>query len=97
MNQEEKKEIEKLPEKYRPLGAWTYFGYSLLFMIPLIGWIFLFVFAFNSNNIVRRSFARSYFCQWLLAGILITIFTVVAIVAGSAFLTWLQGLIPAGA
>ena len=29
----ERDEIEKLPYKYRPMSAWGYFGYSLLFLI----------------------------------------------------------------
>ncbi len=73
MNSYEKQEIAALPDKYRPLGAWSYFGYTILFSIPLIGWIFIIVFALSGSNIVRRSFARSYFCILLLAIILIVI------------------------
>ena len=29
----------ELPSQYRPIGAWGYFGYSLLFSIPLVGFI----------------------------------------------------------
>ena len=77
MTQYEKEEIGKLPEKYRPLGAWGYFGYSILFAIPLIGFICLIVFSFSSSNINRRSFARSYFCVMVLALIvmLVVLFT----------------------
>lgn len=54
-----------MEEKYRPLSPWAYFGYSLLFGIPLIGFIFLLIFSFNSRNINRRNFARSFFCAAL--------------------------------
>ncbi len=37
MNSYEKAEIQRLDSKYRPLGAWEYFGYTLLFSLPLIG------------------------------------------------------------
>lgn len=53
------------PEKYRPLSPWGYFGYSLLFCIPIIGWIFWIVFAFSGKNINRRNYARSFFCHFL--------------------------------
>ncbi len=54
---------EDLPEKYRPISMWGYFGYQILFSIPIIGWIMLFIFAFGSDeNINIRNFARSYFC-----------------------------------
>lgn len=35
---------DMLPEKYRPLGMWAYFGYTILFSIPLLGFIFLIIF-----------------------------------------------------
>lgn len=65
---------EQLPVQFKPLGAWAYFGYALLFAIPVIGWIVLLVLALGgTRNLNLRSFARSYFCAllvWLiLAGI----------------------------
>ena len=62
-----------IPYNYKPLSPWAYFGYQLLFTIPLIGFIFLLVFAFNNDNINRRNFARSYFCSLILAIIIILI------------------------
>ena len=59
--------------KYAPIGAWTYFGYTLLFSIPLVGLIFLLVYAFSDANINRRNFARSYFCSLLFALIVVLI------------------------
>ena len=47
MNSLEKDEISKLPEKYRPLGAWSYFGLSLLFSVPVVGFIFLIIFSIS--------------------------------------------------
>lgn len=70
MNRYEKDEIQRLPAKYRPMGAWSYFGYQILFALPVIGWIALLVCALSSSNIVRRSFARSYFCV-LIIGLII--------------------------
>ncbi|MBR1747943.1 MAG: ABC transporter permease [Clostridia bacterium] len=77
MNRMEKDEINSLPPQYRPLGAWTYFGLSILFSIPIVGFICLIVFSFSSSNINRRSYARSFFCVWLL----VIIVVVIAIVA----------------
>ena len=62
-----------IPPEYRPLGAWAYFGLSLLFCIPIVGFIFLIVFSFNGSNINRRNFARSYWCAWLIIGILLLV------------------------
>ena len=55
------------PEQFRPLSAWAYFGYGLLFAVPLIGLIFLIIYAFDDSNINRRNYARSFFCGLLLA------------------------------
>ncbi len=82
MNREEKEEIRNLPYKYRPIGAWGYVGYSILYSIPVIGWLFLLVFAISGGNIARRSFARSYFAKFL---IVLIILVVVILVFGSTF------------
>lgn len=74
MNDIEKNEISRLPEKYRPLSAWAYWGLTLLFFVPVVGFIFLIIFALNGSNINRRSFARSYFCVLILAAIIIAVF-----------------------
>ena len=36
---------ENLPEMYKPITMWGYFGYQVLFAIPILGWIILIVFA----------------------------------------------------
>ena len=57
-----------IPEEYRPIGMWGYFGYQLLFAIPCVGFILLLVFSFGgTRNINLRNFARSYFCFLIIA------------------------------
>ena len=58
---------DNLPEKYKPISMWGYFGYEILFSIPLVGFIILLVFAFGgTGNVNVRNFARSYFCLFIL-------------------------------
>ena len=78
MNKYEKDEITRLPNKYKPIGAWGYFGYKILFAIPVIGFICLLIFAFSGSNVNRRSFARSYFCVYLVVLVITIILGVVA-------------------
>jgi hypothetical protein len=59
--------------EYRPLSAWEYFGYTLLFNLPIIGFIFLIIFACDSSNINRRNFARSFFCIFVIIIIIVLI------------------------
>lgn len=73
MNRYEEMEVERLNEKYRPLGAWEYFGYNLLFLIPLVGFICLIVFSFINSNINRRNFARSFFCVYVIVAVILVI------------------------
>ena len=61
-----------VPSEYKPISMWGYFGYEILFSIPVIGFIFLIVFAFASGNRNVKNFARSYFCMFIL-GIVVTI------------------------
>ena len=72
-----------IPEKYRPISAWGYFGYNLLFLIPIAGFILLIVFSFDNSNINHRNYARSYFCALLLAIIIIVVF--IALGAGAFY------------
>lgn len=68
----------RIPEEYRPISAWGYIGYQILFSIPIIGFIFLLVFALGgTRNINLKNFARSYFCIILLVIIIIAILSVV--------------------
>lgn len=58
-----------LPKAYRPLSPWNYFWRSVLYSIPVIGWICLLVHAISGKSRHGRSFARSYFCA-LLVGVI---------------------------
>ena len=60
-----------IPDEYKPISMWGYFGYELLFVIPCVGWICLIVFALGgTSNVNLKNFARSYFCFLILAVIL---------------------------
>ena len=76
-----------LPEKYRPLSPWAYFGLTVLFSIPVIGFIFLIVFSISGANINRRNFARSFWCSLVLALILIGLMALFGIIAGVDYST----------
>ena len=76
---------DQLPPQYRPLGPWAYFGYSLLFAIPLVGFICLIIFSFSDDNINRRNFARSFWCALLVTVAVIVVIAVLALVFGTTF------------
>ncbi len=78
--------------EYKPITMWGYFGYEILFSIPLVGFILLLVFAFGgTKNVNLKNFARSYFCYTIivliLIGILVAVLTGMGVTAGlsSAF------------
>lgn len=72
--------------QYKPLSPWAYFGYNILFSLPLVGFILLIVFSFSDDNINRRNYARSFFVGLLFALIIgIIVFAIVAIVGIGAF------------
>jgi hypothetical protein len=62
--------VEDLPEEYRPLSPWAYFGLQILYSIPIVGFIFLIIFSFKRSNINRRNFTRSYWCSLIVAGVI---------------------------
>ena len=78
---------EQVPAAYKPISAWGYFGYKLLFCIPVVGFILLIVFSVSDENINRRNFARSYWCDLVLGlvvGILVGVVVGLLVGAGIA-------------
>ena len=72
-----------LPAEYQPIGAWAYFGWQLLFALPLVGPIMILVFSLGgTSNINLKNFSRSYLIGWLIAlGIGLLVFLVMLIIA----------------
>lgn len=81
----EENNLNNIPEEYRPIGMWGYFGYQLLFSIPCVGFILLLVFSFGgARNINLRNFARSYLCYFVIVFVLVFI-SIIALGGLSAF------------
>ena len=81
------KERNYTMDQLKPLGAWQYFLYQLLFSVPIVGFIFLIIFSFNNSNINRRNFARSYFC------IVVILIVITVAVSASAVASGVWGAI----
>ena len=62
--------VNAIPEEYRPISMWGYFGYEILFTIPIVGFICLIIFALIHKNHNVKNFARSYFCFYILLTII---------------------------
>ena len=53
---------------------WGYFGYEILFSLPIIGIILLIVFSLGgTKNVNLKNFARSYFCIIIIISIVLII------------------------
>ena len=74
------------PDKFRPISPWAYFGYTVLYAIPIIGLIFLIIHSISQANINRRNFARSFWCTLLLALIIIAVALIIAFAVGALHL-----------
>jgi len=76
--------------EYQPISMWGYFGYELLFGIPVIGFIILLVFAFGGTpNKNLKNFARSKFCCAIVAIVLSVV--LLAVFAATGVLAELYG------
>ena len=78
--------IDDLPDDLKPMSAWGYVGWGILFAIPIVGLVLVIVFSCISGNINRKRFARSYICWFIIAAIIFAILFITGI------LTW-NGLI----
>ena len=72
---------DEIPIEYEPIGAWGYVGYSLLFGLPVIGLVFIIIFAISDKNYNRRNYARYYLILLLISFVILFI---VAITGGIA-------------
>lgn len=77
-------DYSNIPEQYRPISMWGYFGYQLLFSIPCVGLILLIIFSFGgTSNVNLRNFARSYFCFLIVMTILVGVLFAMGVAGGT--------------
>ncbi len=70
----------------KPISAWGYYGYKLLFSIPIAGFILLIVFSCGvSSNVNLRNFARSYWCELLVVSALTALSVLICLAFGIGF------------
>ena len=74
-----------IPSTYKPLSPWAYFGYNILFAIPLVGFICAIIFAFDKSIINLRNYARSFFCGLALLVIFVIIIVVLSVIFGAQY------------
>lgn len=65
--------MNNLDSRYTPISMWGYFGYNILFGLPIIGFIILIVFALGHHNVNVKNYARSFFCSFILVIILVVV------------------------
>lgn len=72
-----------IPEEYRPISMWGYFGYEILFSIPIVGFICLIVFALGAKNVNKKNFARSYFCYTIIVCVVAIVIFAIMMATGA--------------
>ena len=78
-----KNDYSKLPENVRPISPWRYFGLSILYAIPILGFVVLVINSLShSNNINVRNFSRSFFCGLVLVLIVVGIIMAITFAGG---------------
>ena len=74
---------QNIPEAYKPISAWGFVGWTLLFNLPLAGWIIVIVMACGvsaKKNVTN--FARSYLLMWLIGFIIGLVFFALSFIFG---------------
>ena len=63
-----------VPEEYKPISPLGYIGYNILFAIPIIGLIFVIVFAVGgTHNQNLKNYARSFVISYVLVFVLLLV------------------------
>ena len=73
--------MNNLDSRYTPISMWGYFGYNILFGLPIIGFIILIAFALGHHNVNVKNYARSFFCSFILVIILVVVLLSTGILA----------------
>ena len=76
--------------RFRPMSPWAYVGYSILFAIPIVGFILMIVFAVNDDYIARRNYARSFIIMMVIVLIISVITAIIGLILGNSFLQFIQ-------
>lgn len=76
---------QEVPGEYKPLGAWGYVGWQLLFALPFAGFVLLIVMSFAPRNKNLKSFARSYWCMALLVFAIALVAVLIIAAVGGGF------------
>lgn len=64
----------QLPPILRPLSAWGFFGWGLLFAIPFVGFVVALVCACGgSSRVCVKNYARGVLLGWLFAAVLVVV------------------------
>ena len=73
-----------LPEEYKPVTVWQYVGYSILFSLPIIGFIMILVTAFGSDKSKSlRNYAKSYLVFYVIAIVIVIAFSIIGVVTAA--------------
>jgi hypothetical protein len=72
-----------IPSEYKPISMWGYFGYEILFSIPIIGFICLIIMSFAAGNKNVKNFARSYFCLFIITLVVTIVLVAIAFATGA--------------
>ena len=64
--------------EHHSISPWGYFGLSVLYAVPVIGWLCCLIISVADRNVNRRNHARSMWC-----GLLVAVILIVAISVGS--------------
>ena len=69
-----------LPENVRPISPWNYFWLSVLYAVPIVGFIFLLINSLSrSKNVNVRNYSRSYFCLLVICLVIVGIFLAITL------------------
>lgn len=63
----------------KPISMWGYFGYQILFSLPVIGLVALILISISAKNVNVRNYACSFYCTLILT---LALFVVILALGG---------------
>ena len=85
-----------LPEEYKPLSMWAFWGLTLLYSIPCIGFIMAIIFSFAPKNISMKNYSRSVLITVVFTVLVSAIVILISAATGAAFVGTLMEMLKYG-
>lgn len=81
-----------VPPEYQPMSPWGFFGWEIVYSIPIVGFIFLIINSIKKTNLSRRNWTLHFWIPAMIAAVVGVIVLIVALITGASIGEWFKNI-----